>query len=139
MRTYFDSSAYAKRFVEEPGSQRIDDICQKATEVGLSIICFPEILSALNRRVREKSISKKHYAAAKERFAKELSDVEIINITPEVVARTGLLLESHPLRAMDAMHIACAIEWNSGLFVTCDRRQGDAARKAKLRTEFVSS
>jgi predicted nucleic acid-binding protein len=38
MKTYFDSSAYAKRFIEEPGSQEIDDLCQKASEVGLSII-----------------------------------------------------------------------------------------------------
>jgi len=136
MKVYFDSSAYAKRFIEESGSQRVDDICRQASEVGLSIICLPEILSALNRRVREKSISKEQYTLAKKRLSKEVSDMEIINITPQVVSKSGLLLEKHPLRAMDAMHIACAIEWHADLFVTSDRRQQMAAKKSKLRTEL---
>ncbi len=139
MRIYFDSSAFAKRFIEEPGSQRIDDICQEASEVGLSIICFPEILSALNRKVREKSISNRNYTIAKNRLSEELSDIEIINITPKVVAKAALLLETNPLRAMDAMHVACAIEWDADLFVTSDRRQADAAKNAKLRIESVNS
>lgn len=139
MRIYFDSSAFAKRFIEEPGSQRIDDICQEASEVGLSIICFPEILSALNRKVRDKSISNKNYTIAKNRLSEELSDIEIINITPKVVAKAALLLETNPLRAMDAMHVACAIEWDADLFVTSDRRQADAAKNAKLRIESVNS
>ena len=139
MRIYFDSSAFAKRFIEEPGSQRIDDICQKASAVGLSIICFPQILSALNRKVREKSISNRNYTIAKNRLSEELSDIEIINITPKVVAKAALLLETNPLRAMDAMHVACAIEWDADLFVTSDRRQADAAKNAKLRIESVNS
>lgn len=139
MRIYFDSSAFAKRFIEEPGSQRIDDICQEASEVGLSIICFPEILSALNRKVREKSISNRNYTIAKNRLSEELSDIEIINITPKVVAKAALLLETNPLRAMDAMHVACAIEWDADFFVTSDRRQADAAKNAKLRIESVNS
>lgn len=136
MKVYFDSSAYAKRFIEEQGSQRIDNICQQATAVGLSIICFPEILSALNRRVREKSISQEQYAVAKKRLSKDVSDMEIINITPQVVSKSGLLLENNSLRAFDAIHIACAIKWNADLFVTSDRRQQTAARKSKLHTEF---
>jgi len=54
MRLFFDSSAFAKRFIEEAGSQKIEELCQKASEVGLSVICFPEIISALNRRLRER-------------------------------------------------------------------------------------
>jgi predicted nucleic acid-binding protein len=136
MKIYFDSSAFAKRFIEEPGSQEIDDICQQASEVGLSIICFPEILSALNRRLREKSINQDEYTLAKNQLAEEISDIDIINITPEVVERAGFLLETNVLRAMDALHVACAVEWQAELFVTSDRRQEKAAQNAKLHTKF---
>ncbi len=137
MKIYFDSSAYAKRFIEEPGSQKIDDICQQATEVGLSIICFPEIISALNRRLRERSLTKHDYVLARERLSDELSDIQIVNITPRVIAKSGVLLETNPLRAMDAMHIACAIEWSSDIFVTSDQQQAKAARKSKMTTNLV--
>jgi uncharacterized protein len=56
MKTFFDSSAYAKRFIEEHGSNDIDAICAKTTNLALSIICMPEIISALNRRLREKNL-----------------------------------------------------------------------------------
>ena len=136
MKICFDSSAYAKRFIEESGSQQIDNICQRASEIGLAIICYPEIISALNRRLREDSINKREYKLAKHQLSEELSDIEIINITPEVVALSVSLLENNAMRAMDALHIACAMEWNAGLFVTCDRKQEQAAKNVKLHTEF---
>ncbi len=52
MKVFFDTSSFVKRFVEEVGSKQVDDIIQRASEVGLSIICFPEIISALNRKLR---------------------------------------------------------------------------------------
>ncbi len=136
MKICFDSSAYAKRFIEEPGSQQVDNICQGASEVGLAIICYPEIISALNRRLRENSINKQEYKLAKNQLSEELSDIDIINITPKVVALSISLLEKNALRAMDALHIACALEWNASLFVTCDHKQEQAAKKVKLHTEF---
>ena len=137
MRVFFDSSAFAKRFIEEIGSQEIDNICQSASEIGLSIICSSEIFSALNRRLREQSITKSDYILAKNCFAKELFDIQIINITSKVVTRTIILLEENILRAMDALHIACAIEWKTELFVTSDYRQVNAAQNAKLNTRII--
>jgi predicted nucleic acid-binding protein len=49
VKTFFDSSAFAKRYIEESGSQNVDALCQEAGEVGLSVLCVPEIVSALNR------------------------------------------------------------------------------------------
>jgi len=56
MKTFFDSSAFAKRVIEEEGSNEVDRICRNTSTLGLSIICIPEIISALNRRVREKKV-----------------------------------------------------------------------------------
>jgi uncharacterized protein len=136
MKIFFDSSSFAKRFIEEAGSQEVDKLCQKASELGLSVICFPEILSALNRRLREKNINQIEYSLAKNRLSEELNDIQIINLTPKVIAKAGLLLEANILRAMDALHIACAIEWEADLFVTSDQRQAKAAKKARLKTHI---
>jgi predicted nucleic acid-binding protein len=38
---------------------------------------------------------------------------------------------------MDALHVACALEWKADLFVTSDRRQLDAAIKSGLHTEYL--
>jgi uncharacterized protein with PIN domain len=52
MRIFLDTSAYAKRFIKEEGSEKIDEILASADELSLSIICVPELLSAMNRRLR---------------------------------------------------------------------------------------
>ena len=95
MRLFFDSSAFAKRFIEEAGSQKIEELCQKASEVGLSVICFPEIISALNRRLRERNINKTEYALAKERLSEELLDIKVINLNPKIIETSAFHASSN--------------------------------------------
>jgi predicted nucleic acid-binding protein len=138
MRIFFDSSAYAKRFVEEKGSDVVEEICRNATSLALSIICVPEIISALNRRLREKNIESSDYHLAKTRLMEDIGDITIVNITAGVIIKSIDLLENNALKAMDAMHIACALEWNPDLFVSCDSRQAEAAQRAGLQMRFIN-
>ena len=122
MKTFFDASTFAKRYVEENASQLVDDICQEASELSLSVICVPEIISALNRRIREKRLSHQDYVTVKQHLSDDVRDAVIINLTPEVIATSTSLLEASPLRAMDALHIACALDSGADLFVSSDKR-----------------
>lgn len=47
-----------------------------------------------------------------------------------MIATSIEVLESTPLRGMGALHIACAIEWGAELFVSSDKAQLSAAKKA---------
>ena len=138
MKTFFDSSAFAKRFILENSSGKVDEICQKSSILALSIICVPEIISALNRRLREKKLSPKLYATVKSYFLLEIKDVVLINLTPSVISKSTSLLENNVLRGMDALHIACAIEWGAELFVSSDKRQIIAAKKSGLKTKLIN-
>ncbi|MCP3955449.1 MAG: type II toxin-antitoxin system VapC family toxin [Desulfobacterales bacterium] len=137
MKTFFDSSAFAKRYVEETGSQLVDDICLNAKEVSLSVICAPEIISALNRRMREKILSRQDYFAIKQHLSDDVRDAVIVNLVPEVIGTSTKLLEASSLCAMDALHVACALVWGAELFISSDKRQIEAAKKAGLKVKFV--
>ena len=137
MKTYLDSSAFAKRFVDEDGSDKVEDACAQATELALSVICVPEIASALNRRKRERCLSEHQYSEAKLSLLDDVRDANIINITASVVGSALKVLETSPVRAMDALHIACALEWGTEIFVSSDKKQLAAARRAGLKTRKV--
>lgn len=137
MKTVFDSSAFAKRYIAEPGSEQVDAILYNAAQLGLSALCVPEIVSALNRRVREGVLPHSGYEQAKAQLAADVGDAVVLQLTPDVVATAVTLLESHPLRAMDALHIAGALVWQADLFVTADRRQHDAAQQSDLNSQFI--
>jgi uncharacterized protein len=137
MKLAVDSSSLAKRYVLEIGSGKLDRFLQNATELALCILLVPEIVSGLNRRMREGALDIKGYRAVRKQLLSDVRDATILQITPSVIARSVELLENNVLRAMDALHVACALEWQADLFVTSDRRQMTAAINAGLRTEFL--
>jgi hypothetical protein len=77
------------------------------------------------------------YRAVKKQLLNDVRDATILQITPSAVSRTVKLLEGNVLRAMDALHVACALEWQADLFLTSDKRQFAASTNAGLHSEYI--
>lgn len=137
MNVFFDSSALVKRYLEESGSEKVERLCLKSTQIIVSITCLPEIISALNRKKREDAVSSQEYAIMKERLLLEFEEYLSCPLTPQVIAATVAILERFSLRAMDAIHLACAMEVSPRLFVSSDVRQLEAAKKLKFKIQKV--
>ena len=137
MKLLVDSSAFSKRYVQEYGSEEIEGFLQRTAELALCIILVPEIISGLNRRLRERILTTNDYRKLKNQLLEDVHDATVIQITPSVISHSVKLLERNVLRAMDAFHVACEMEWQADLFVTADKRQLIAAKNAGLLTEFI--
>ncbi len=137
MDIFFDSSSFIKKFIAEQGSSEVDEYCQQASILGLSIICLPEMMSALNRKVREGNLSVEKYSIIKEQITADIEDIQIINLVPEVIENTLTLLENNMLRSLDALHISCAVIWSAELFISSDKRQIKAAENAGLQVHYI--
>ena len=137
MKLFADSSAFAKRYILEDGSEAMDNLLQKASQLGLCVILVPEIVSGLNRRLREQVLSPRDYRKIKKQLMNDIHDTTILQVTPAIISRSVKLLETNILRAMDALHVASALEWQADLFATADYRQNKAAKNAGLLTEFI--
>lgn len=137
MKLAVDSSVFAKRYIQEHGSEQLDKLLQNASELAFSMILVPEIISALNRRVREGFLDKKKYRIIKKHLLNDVRDATILQVTPSVISRTMALLETNVLRAMDAIHVACALEWQADVFATSDKRQWLAAKNAGLAADYL--
>lgn len=137
MKTFFDSSAFAKRYIEESGSRAVSSYCEGATELALSVLCVPEIVSALNRHIREKAMDSVQYTQIKNQLLKDITHVAVVDLTGSVISTCIGILETSHVRAVDALHVACAIEWKAELFLSADKKQVDAAQKSGLRAELV--
>ncbi len=137
MKLFVDSSAFAKRYIWEAGSDVVDELLQGASRLALCTILVPEIISGLNRRRREQILSNSDYRKIKKQLLEDVYDAIVLQVTPAVIASSVRLLETNVLRAMDALHVACALEWQAELFVTADKRQLKAARNAGLATKYI--
>lgn len=74
VKLFFDASAFAKRYLEEPGSDTVETLCMEATDLGLCVICVPEIISAMNRRLRERRLTKSDHASLKRHLLEDVRD-----------------------------------------------------------------
>lgn len=137
MRVFFDSSAFVKRYVSETGTEDVLAWCDRASEIGLSGIALPEIVSAFCRLRREGSIDDTQYRTLKSLLLADIEDAAVCDLTPEVLARSIACLETNILRGMDAIHIGSAVALKADVFISADQRQRDAARRAGLRVEAV--
>jgi uncharacterized protein len=137
MLVFLDSSAFAKRYVAENGTEVVLDWCNRADELAVASITVPEIVSALNRLVRENKLTKDQYLKAKDDLVLDLVDVAICDLDAQVTSRAIQCLERSVLRAMDAIHIACAMTLSADCFLTADKRQHEAAQLAGLSSVLV--
>ena len=137
MNVFLDSSALAKRYVQEPGSDRVEEILFGASSLGVSMICLSEVISALCRRRRERRLSQQQYLRAKQALFQDLEDSSLIGVTEAVVAHAVELLERWPLRSSDSLQVASAAEWSADLFVSADEKQCAAARGYGLQVEAL--
>jgi hypothetical protein len=132
LNLFADSSALAKRYVADERSDEMDAVLQGAANLAVSVLCLPEIISALCRRRRERFIAKTQYEAAKSALASDLADAAVIQITDDVLLESIRLLELHALRASDAVHLSSALIWGADKFVSSDARQCVAAKASGL-------
>lgn len=137
MRVFFDSSAFAKRYVQELGSDAVAAWCDRATEIGLAAIALPEIVSAFCRLQREGKITAAQYQQLKGELFADIEDAAIGDMLPAVIHQAVLSLEGNVLRAMDAIHIGCAVAMKADVFISGDQRQCQAAQHAGLKVEKV--
>jgi hypothetical protein len=137
MRVFFDSSAFVKRYVREAGSDAVLQWCDQASEVLLSGIALPEIVSGFCRLQREGRINEPQYRQLKSLLLADVEDAAICDLTPMVLAQAIASLETNVLRGMDAIHIGSAMVLEAELFVTSDQRQLVAAQSCGLQAVLV--
>ncbi len=109
---YVDTSALVKRYVAEVGSAWVRRLVAQPVQqvIYTATLTEVEVRSALQRLLRERRLD----AAQAERLTQRVMQhctqrYQLIRITRPVVTQAGMLLERHPLRAYDAVQLACAL------------------------------
>jgi len=82
---FADSSALAKRYIVDEKSEELDRLLERAASLAVSVLCLPEIISALCRRRRERFLTRSQYAAAKASLEADLADAAAIVLIDEVL------------------------------------------------------
>ena len=137
MIVYFDSSALVKRYIAEPASAQVETLVAQADIAATSLITRAEVAAALARAVRMNWLTHDVAARALKAFQQHWSVLFRLNIREATIERAEGLAWEQGLRGYDAVHLASALLWQSGLsqpvtLATFDRQLWDAAQLVGL-------
>ena len=126
---YLDASALVKLFVPESESDALNQALLGAKDVILSDLSLTEMASALGRRTREGLLAGRHARRLHREAVKLATSCRHVELTPPIHRHAERLLLSLlvPLRALDALHLASALDAEAATLVTFDPRLRDAA------------
>jgi predicted nucleic acid-binding protein len=110
---YFDSSALVKRYVMEPGTDWVRDMC--AIDAGHTLytvrISGAEIVAALFLRTRTATLALSDAQAVATQFKADFRDhYQVVEVTEQLVDIAMSLAEKHNLRGYDSVQLAAVIE-----------------------------
>ena len=135
--TYFDTSALIKRFVNEKGSGLVQSILQRRDPIATAKIAYAEIFAGLTRKLREGHVSRSEYDRTCRQVERDWPAYLRVELQDSTLLLARDLIQRHPLRGFDAVHLASAVSLKSALgeeitFAAADERLLRAAQAEKL-------
>jgi predicted nucleic acid-binding protein len=126
---YLDASALVKLFVPKLESDDLNRALAGLTDVIVSDLALTEMASALGRRTREQRLAREEAQRLYREASKLHASAHHAELTPPIHRRAERLMLSlaTPLRALDALHLATALDVEAATVVTFDPRLRDAA------------
>jgi len=127
---YLDASALVKLLVSEPESDALNQALMRVEGVIVSDLALTEAVSALGRRTREGLLTLAESRRLYREAGKLARSCRVAELTPPAHRRAERLLLTSvdvPLRALDALHVALALDAEAATLVAYDPRLRKAA------------
>ena len=136
---YVDTSAYVKRFAQEPGSRELGRRTRGVRLVS-SVLLWPESMSAIARKLRDGDLTDRMASRLRSGISEDLDRILLVRTGPGVLSEAERLVFVRSLRASDAVHLGSALRVSSGrngplAFLTADHDLADAATQEGLAVE----
>lgn len=141
---YLDTSALIKRFVAEKGSALVRILVTGDRPIATAKIAYAEVYAGLTRKHREGHLSDRRYALTCRQFERDWQAYVRVDLRDEILVLARDLIQRHPLRGFDAIHLASALGLKSALaedvtFTAADERLLRAAKAEHLRALNVET
>jgi predicted nucleic acid-binding protein len=140
---YFDTSALVKRYVDELGRREVQQLLRRHDCVTSAILPV-ELRSALRGRVAERSLDGSRVSEILKRVAADRAYWTVVEVGAEVLGGAEALVAAHPLRPLDAIHVASAqlfalrLSIADLMFVSADKHQTDVASVIGLAARLIA-
>lgn len=129
MVIFMDTSSLIKRYIQENGSDKIDEYYKEENDIFISPITPIEFHSALRRKLRENTINIDTFYKALSAWSKEESIYEIVLFNRRLVLEAIQLIDYENIKTLDSIQLTSAKLQKLDEFVTSDKQLYSVATK----------
>ncbi len=138
--SYIDTSALAKWYLPEAGSDAFAEWIQHQDQACISSLTKTEFRCLLARRQRMRWLTSEQVQQVYAKFQQDCQDAHLLlcPVTDQHILNAELMIEALPdvaLRTLDALHLSIAHEISVTLLATADKVMAQAA--TQLETKIV--
>lgn len=142
--SYIDTSALAKWYLPETGSEEFSEWMQHQDDTCISSLTLTEFRCLLARRWRMEMLSALEVQKIFARFKQDISEAHLSHYPVENhhMLNASFIIESLPsisLRTLDALHLAIANDIPVNNIATADKIMGEAARLLDFEVVFFGA
>lgn len=141
MRIFFDASALVKAYVQEDGTQFVQDLLALPADKYTFLVAAhiqAEVVSSFAKKLRKREIDDPRFRRACQAFYEDFPDAfRVVPVNPPLIADAAVLIRrlgrEKKLTAADAIHLAAVLRVNrvaaggETRFVCADRRLRERA------------
>ena len=125
---YLESSAVLAWLFGEASAAEVIDAVDEAEVIVTSALTFAEAARAIRRAVAERRVKEAAARRLRGLLARQRPGWVTMSVTQDVLARAGRAFPVEPVRTLDAIHLATALEFTEALpeltMLVFDRRIG---------------
>lgn len=111
MKVYLDTSDLVKMYVDQPRSEEVRSLTDKASALATASITYAETRAALARLRRENALSASRFAAIKRQLEEDWQHVVAVHLNGDLIREAGDFAERYRLRGIDSLHLAAYAEF----------------------------
>ena len=136
MNLFFDTSALIKKYIDEKGSDKVDELFNNAENIYVSNITEIETLSTFKRLQIENEITEEEYLNLKKEIDIDFNSFEILELDYEIINCSKEVIDKYQLKSLDSIQLGSllVIKEIIDYFIVCDKKLLEAGKKEKINT-----
>ena len=137
MKAFIDTSSLMKKYVDEKGSDELDSLLKKITDIIVSPIYNLEVHSAIERRLKDNTLTLKEASFIREEIKKDYQYFSKIIWNNNLEEKSLQMIGTYSLRTLDSIQLASACLSNADVFITSDEGLLGPAKKELKNVRFL--
>lgn len=137
MRAFVDTSALLKKYIEEKGSQQLEEVLEGVSDLIVSPVTWVELNAAVAWCLHRGLLTAQQSSWILSEAETDFYSYSQVVWNEELVEAATRMVFRYPLKALDAIQLAAGVLSKPDLFLTSDRKLFEETRKVIQGARYI--